>query len=1039
MLQWYQPVVKMEEDLFSGEEPSDGTDQQLHETISSIEKSLEETPESPKQQDDVDSKSLSNESVHALPNVEKNCKSNFESVQSDMVPALPSEQELPLVQTSDTDKVSEFESSSKGGDSSEENQGANTQKLPHENVPSSDKNCNELCPVKEPVASETSKSPAKSEVSNQASRSPAEDSGAQEVSNCFENDDFALEGSQSPGRDEVSQDVNKSPKKNRVANEVDKSPANVEVSKASSSSPEKEEVVQRGSQSPGNCKETLPSNDSRISQEMDGIERNLQLESEHLLETSTTDQRKGDNDSFSHLASNFVPDTAPLEESKGFEGDISSGRKRGHSPDKQLAHRKVESLEGDKIVRRNKKIKSPPKETDNMLQRSSTEKVFKKRGRPFKKKPENSSAHVQESALTPIQSTTTQNEDIASKTNQSATRSKEETTFYSTFKSARMYKKKPLPKVPKSIARNGVTTVKNEPKQQLRRPKGMVESDDTPLFLPEGWIFQGSVRQQGGNVGHIDMYYWTPPPKRIKLRSRQELQIYLDKHGLDFDPLRFFVRPHLFHSLEKGLLKYHDPRTIISLNLDEATIAHIIPMKHKSVTASDNGLQQESEVKSSSRKSVQTESVSKSTARKPMQNEIAVETTLQEPIKNGDKKVSSKRKSFSSKKSSFKRRLSNPSEPPSKIAKLSPRTKLDPILPELPLRKVREKNKNSGAKSQAESCESNSKEFKESDTVTIKSEITSPEKVIRKTRSSVGVGEVPLMLPAKATRKSKQVVENVDIVLSPKTPVKGKVGRPRKAVRPSSPPPVSPPPSPPQSDMNFAQRVIIQSKPKIVRSPYFSSSSNTVEQPVSSAGRRREKNTDSAPPRSPFNLIQEDLFHDPWQMLIATIFLNSTSGRIAIPLALEFLKRWPTPQEACQAKLYDILDVIEPLGFGRTRAAIIIRFSHEFLTKDWKLPNDLYGIGKYGTDSYKIFCMKNAWKKVESDDPMLMMYLNWRRATEHLRKKFLNSEKNSKATDPDEQVIRSSTMESVASGVQNKPKEDEPFSIPRKRLRRRTK
>ena len=53
------------------------------------------------------------------------------------------------------------------------------------------------------------------------------------------------------------------------------------------------------------------------------------------------------------------------------------------------------------------------------------------------------------------------------------------------------------------------------------------------------------------------------------------------------------------------------------------------------------------------------------------------------------------------------------------------------------------------------------------------------------------------------------------------------------------------------------------------------------------------------------------------------------TGRIAIPLALEFLKRWPTPQEACQAKLYDILDVIEPLGFGRTRAAIIIRFSRK--------------------------------------------------------------------------------------------------------------
>lgn len=33
------------------------------------------------------------------------------------------------------------------------------------------------------------------------------------------------------------------------------------------------------------------------------------------------------------------------------------------------------------------------------------------------------------------------------------------------------------------------------------------------------------------------------------------------------------------------------------------------------------------------------------------------------------------------------------------------------------------------------------------------------------------------------------------------------------------------------------------------------------------------------PPRSPFNLVQETLFHDPWKLLIATIFLNKTSGK----------------------------------------------------------------------------------------------------------------------------------------------------------------
>ena len=50
------------------------------------------------------------------------------------------------------------------------------------------------------------------------------------------------------------------------------------------------------------------------------------------------------------------------------------------------------------------------------------------------------------------------------------------------------------------------------------------------------------------------------------------------------------------------------------------------------------------------------------------------------------------------------------------------------------------------------------------------------------------------------------------------------------------------------------------------------------------------------PPKSPFNLIQESLFHDPWKLLIATIFLNRTSGGKAIPIMWDFLKRYPDPE-----------------------------------------------------------------------------------------------------------------------------------------------
>ena len=34
------------------------------------------------------------------------------------------------------------------------------------------------------------------------------------------------------------------------------------------------------------------------------------------------------------------------------------------------------------------------------------------------------------------------------------------------------------------------------------------------------------------------------------------------------------------------------------------------------------------------------------------------------------------------------------------------------------------------------------------------------------------------------------------------------------------------------------------------------------------------------PPKSPYNLVQESLYHDPWKLLIGTIFLNRTTGTI---------------------------------------------------------------------------------------------------------------------------------------------------------------
>ena len=112
------------------------------------------------------------------------------------------------------------------------------------------------------------------------------------------------------------------------------------------------------------------------------------------------------------------------------------------------------------------------------------------------------------------------------------------------------------------------------------------------------------------------------------------------------------------------------------------------------------------------------------------------------------------------------------------------------------------------------------------------------------------------------------------------------------------------------------------------RSPYFKG------QKASRCGRRLRwlPTTGSkwTPPVSPFNLIQESLYHDPWKLLVATIFLNKTTGKVAIPILLEFLDKWPSPKDLLEtAEADEIAEMLQPMGLNVTRANTLIRFSSE--------------------------------------------------------------------------------------------------------------
>ncbi|TMS16841.1 Methyl-CpG-binding domain protein 4 [Larimichthys crocea] len=97
---------------------------------------------------------------------------------------------------------------------------------------------------------------------------------------------------------------------------------------------------------------------------------------------------------------------------------------------------------------------------------------------------------------------------------------------------------------------------------------------------------------------------------------------------------------------------------------------------------------------------------------------------------------------------------------------------------------------------------------------------------------------------------------------------------------------------------------------------------------------------------------------------------------MAIPLLWQFFERYPSAQVIREADWKPMSELMMPLGLYELRAKTLIRFSDEYLTKQWRYPIELHGIGKYGNDSYRIFCV-GEWRQVTPQDHKLNKYHAW--------------------------------------------------------------
>jgi len=121
------------------------------------------------------------------------------------------------------------------------------------------------------------------------------------------------------------------------------------------------------------------------------------------------------------------------------------------------------------------------------------------------------------------------------------------------------------------------------------------------------------------------------------------------------------------------------------------------------------------------------------------------------------------------------------------------------------------------------------------------------------------------------------------------------------------------------------------------------------------------------------DLMVQQQINNSWEHMVGVIMLNQT-GRKPVKLTLpEFLYWFPTPQALLRADEDFVKTILAPLGMLNVRYQRLVRMSQDYLTWDGEDATKLYGIGKYGSDSYEIFFKQNY--SVEPTDKELKRYL----------------------------------------------------------------
>ena len=103
------------------------------------------------------------------------------------------------------------------------------------------------------------------------------------------------------------------------------------------------------------------------------------------------------------------------------------------------------------------------------------------------------------------------------------------------------------------------------------------------------------------------------------------------------------------------------------------------------------------------------------------------------------------------------------------------------------------------------------------------------------------------------------------------------------------------------------------------------------------------------------DLMVQQQIDGEWQHMVAVICLNQTGRKKVKKVLPGFFDKFPNAWKLLLSDTDTVAEMLKDLGMKNVRANRIWRMSRDFINWDGKDATELFGIGKYGSDSYRIF------------------------------------------------------------------------------------